>query len=88
VSTPEHGLTRPTTAQLVADFLAAFAIFAGLLSLVYYPGRVGTGAVFFALFAAAIGGADRRLVPFAVALTGVCWFAGMVVAVALDRPIF
>jgi hypothetical protein len=35
-----------------------------------------------------MGGRDRNLVPFAVALTAACWFAGMVLAIALERPIF
>jgi hypothetical protein len=89
VSTQEPGLgERAAATQLVADFLATFAIFAGLGALVYYPGRLGTGAVFIALFAAALGGRDRWLVPFAMVLTGVCWFVGMVIAVTLERPIF
>jgi hypothetical protein len=74
--------------QLVADFLATFALFAGLVSLVYYPGRLGTAAVFIALFAAALGGRDRYLVPVSVGVTAVCWLLGMTLAIALDRPIF
>ena len=54
----------------------------------YSPGRLCTAAVFVALLAAALGGRDRHLVPFAVGLTTACWFTGMVIAVALDRPIF
>lgn len=79
---------RATTGQLVADFLATFALFAGLVGIVYYPGRLGTAAVFVAVFAAAIGGRDRWLVPFTVAVTGTCWFVGMMLAVLLERPIF
>jgi hypothetical protein len=56
---------RATTTQLVADFLATFA-----------------------LFAAALGGRDRYLVPVTVAVTTACWFLGMLLAIALDRPIF
>jgi hypothetical protein len=78
----------PTPAQLVADFMATFAIFAGLAALVYYPGRLGTGAVFIAVLAVAIGDSRRRLVPVAVAVTTACWFLGMTIAVLLDRPIF
>jgi hypothetical protein len=89
MSVPEPALgSRSTPAQLVADFLATFAIFAGLAALVYYPGRLGTGAVFIAVLAAAIGDARRRLVPVAVAVTTACWFLGMTIAVLLDRPIF
>ena len=79
---------RVTVTQLVADFLATFALFAGLVSLVYYPGRLGTAAVFIALFAAALGGRDRFLVPVSVGVTAVCWLLGMTLAIALDRPIF
>jgi hypothetical protein len=79
---------RVTVTQLVADFLATFALFAGLVSLVYYPGRLGTAAVFIALFAAALGGRDRYLVPVSVGVTAVCWLLGMTLAIALDRPIF
>ena len=80
--------TRATAAQLVADFLATFALFAGLVAIVYYPGRLGTAAVLTSLFAAALGGRDRYLVPVAVVVTTACWITGMMLAVALDRPIF
>jgi hypothetical protein len=79
--------SRPTATQLVADFLATFAIVGGVLALVYYPGRVGTAAVFVALLAAALGGSDRRLVPIAVWVTAACWCLGMILAIALERPI-
>ena len=73
----------------MADFMATCAIFAGLVAIVYYPGRIGPGAMFVALFAALIGGSpDRRIVPVAVALTTVSWLAGMTIAVLLERPIF
>jgi hypothetical protein len=79
---------RSTPAQLAADFLATLAIFAGLAALVYYPGRLGTGAVFIALLAVVIGDTRRRLVPVALAVTTACWFLGMALAVVLDQPIF
>ena len=81
---PEYG-GRATATQLVADFLATFA---GLAALVWSPGRLATAAVFIALFAAVLGGRDRHLVPFAVGLTTACWFLGMTLAIALERPIF
>ena len=79
---------RPTAAQLTADFLATLAIFAGLTALVYYPGRLGTGAVFVALLAVMIGDPRRRLVPVGLAVATACWFLGMALAVVLDQPIF
>jgi hypothetical protein len=88
VSTYEPAGARVTATQLVADFLATFALFAGLVALVYYPGRLGTAAVFIAILAAGLGGRDRYLVPVSVGVTATCWFVGMVIAIALDRPIF
>ncbi|MGH3041351.1 MAG: hypothetical protein ACRDNG_06395, partial [Gaiellaceae bacterium] len=79
---------RATPSQLVADFLATFAIFGGLVSLVYYPGRLGTAAVFVSILAAGLGGRDRYLVPVSVGVTTSCWFLGMVLAIVLERPIF
>ena len=64
------------------------AIFAGAAALVYYPGRVGSAAVVVALIAAGIGGFQRGLASFAVAFAGLCWFAGMIIAISLERSIF
>ena len=75
-------------ASTLAGFLAAFAIFAAVAGLVYYPGRVCTAAVVVALIASAIGGFQRGLAAFAVGFAGLCWFVGMVIAIALERPIF
>jgi hypothetical protein len=54
-----------TTADTVAGFLAAAALAAGVLALVWYPGRVGPAAMLIALVAAAMGrgqsGRDRLL---------------------------
>jgi hypothetical protein len=84
---PEYG-PRPTATQLVADFLATFAIFAALIAIVVEPGKLATAAVFISLFAATLGGRDRHLVPASVVITTVCWFLGMTLAIVLDRPIF
>jgi hypothetical protein len=89
VSAYEYESRRDATAsQLAADFLATFALFAGLVGIVYTPGLLATAAVVVAVFAAAIGGRDRWLVPFTVVVTGTCWFVGMALAVLLERPIF
>jgi hypothetical protein len=84
---PEHR-ARASATQLVADFLATFAIFAALAAIVVDPGRLATAAVFISLLAAALGGRDRHLVPASVVITTTCWFVGMTLAIALDRPIF
>ena len=79
---------RESTADHVAGFLAAAALFAGLLAIVWYPGRLGPAAMLVALVAAAIGTAQRRLAAFALAVVTACWLLGMVIAVVTERPIF
>jgi len=79
---------RDPAAHVVAGFLAAAAIFAGLIAIVYYPGRVGPGAILVALLAAAMGGFQSRLAAIAVAVATAGWFVGMVVAIVLERPLF
>lgn len=89
MSVYEHESGRDATpSQLAADFLATFALFAGLIGIVYTPGIVCTAAVIVAILAATIGGRDRWLVPFTVAVTGACWLVGMTLAVLLERPLF
>jgi hypothetical protein len=74
--------------EYVAGFLAAAAIFAGIVAIVYYPGRVGAGAVLIALLAAAMGGFQSRLAAFAVAIATLGWLAGMIVSIVFERPVF
>ena len=80
---------RAHTSHVIAGFLAAAAIFAGLTALVAYPGRMGPAAVVFALIAVGLGGgSNRRLTALGMAAAIGGFFFGMVIAVFLDRPIF
>jgi hypothetical protein len=84
-----HELESPQlTRDTVAGYLAAFVHFAAPVALVYYPGRVGTAAVLVALIAAALASRPNRLIWTAVVASTLWWFAGMTVAVVLERPIF
>ena len=74
--------------QYIAGFLATAAIFAAIVGIVYYPGRVGSVSILVALIAAAIGGFQSRLAGFAVAIATLCWLAGMIVSVTFERPVF
>jgi hypothetical protein len=78
----------PSAAHYIAGFLAAIAIFAGCVAVVYYPGRVGAGAIFVALVAAAMGGFQSRLAAWAVGIATAGWIVGMIVSLATERPVF
>jgi hypothetical protein len=84
----------------LAGLMSATAIFLGLLAMTNFnlsisgthlqmrPVRIGVAAVVLALVAAGIGGRHSRLAAIAVAVAGLSWAAGMVIAVVTERPIF
>jgi hypothetical protein len=91
VSAPERvddGPERARTSDVVAGYLGAAAIFAGITALFYYPGRIGPAAILTALVAAGMGGGVRRFTGLATAAAVAGFFFGMIIAVVLDRPIF
>jgi len=57
-------------------------------AMLLWTARIGPGAMLVALLAAAMGGLQHRLAAVAVAVTTLCFFFGMVIAVALERSIF
>ena len=79
---------RERPGESVAGFLAAIALFASFVGLVYRPGRVLPAAIVVALLATGIGGRHQRLAAFAVATGAVAFVAGMTIAIATERPLF
>lgn len=90
VSAGEHaaGSGRGRVADIIAGYVAAAAIFGGIVSLFYYPGRIGPAAVFCAVLAAGMGSGIRRFTGLATAVAGCGFLFGLVIAVFLDRPLF
>lgn len=88
MSTQSAAYERESPASIVGGFLAALALFAGVIGIVWHPGRVCSGAIVVALVACAIGGPQRRLAAFSLAVAGLGWFIGMILAIATDRPLF
>ena len=73
----------------VAGYLAAIVHFVAPIALVYYPGRIGPGAMLVGLLAAALAGPRQRLfAASAVTAATIWWFVGMVIAIVLERPLF
>jgi hypothetical protein len=79
---------RDGAAETLAGFLATAALFAGLLSIVYRPARIGPFALVIALIAVAIGGRYEKLAAWAVATVTVGWVLGMTISVLTDNPVF
>jgi hypothetical protein len=86
---PEDGAASATRAsQIVAGYMSAAAIFGGIVSLFYYPGRLGPASIVIAVIAAAMGSSIRRFTSFGFVVASFGWLAGTIVAVFLDRPLF
>jgi hypothetical protein len=79
---------RSGAVDTVAGLMAAFAIAAASLGIVYKPVRVIPIAVVVALVALGIGGRHVRLAGFAVIWGAVCWVAGMTIAVITERALW
>jgi hypothetical protein len=88
---PEHDgspIVAERPSEAVAGVLAAAALFAELVGIVYRPVRVTLPALAIALVATAMGGRHQRLAAFAVGVGALAFWAGMAIAVLKDRPLF
>ena len=79
---------RERPADAVAGFLAAAAIFIGLMGVAYRPARLAPVAILLALVAAGIGGRNARLAQLAVVVGAVSFAAGMAFAVLTGHPLY
>jgi hypothetical protein len=77
-----------STAETVAGYLAAIAIFVAVIGLAWHPIRLILPAGAVALVAAGMAGPGRRLQLAAVVVCTVCFFLGMTIAVATSRPLW
>ena len=91
---------RLTPAEAVGGFLAAAAIFVAAItvmnihltiqgvSIAFRPVKAGVAAELVALVSVALAGGRSKLPGFAAAFCTCAWFAAMVVAVVVKRPLF
>lgn len=79
--------TRPS--ELVAGYLAAFAIAIGLTGIVWHPLRLVGAAIIVSLVAAGMGGGRAQRLTFAaMMIVTACFFFGLLVAVLTSRPLW
>ena len=74
--------------DVVAGLLAAAALFFALLALAFHPLVVSVAAFLLALTAAGMSKAHERLAGIALAVAGVCFVAGMAIAVTTHNPLW
>ncbi len=80
---------REGSAESVAGFLAAIAIFGGLVAIAQRPVTIGLFSLFIGLVASAMAsGRHRNLAAAAVAIASISWLVGMIVCVITNRPLW
>jgi hypothetical protein len=79
---------RPSPAEVVAGYIAALAIFASAISIVWHPLRLVILSMLFSLIAAALGPRNTRIAAAAVAASALGFFFGMIVAIVFSKPLW
>jgi hypothetical protein len=83
-----HSDSGRGTAETVAGFLSAIAIFISLVGLAWHPLRLIVPSLAIALIASGMGAGKGRLQFAAVLICTGCLFFGLTIAVALSKPLW
>jgi hypothetical protein len=75
-------------ADPLSGLLAAAALFFGLVALVYHPLTVSVAAILLGLVAVAMSARHQQLAAIALAVAGICFVAGMAIAVTTGHPLW
>lgn len=77
-----------TPAEIVSGFLAVISIAASFLSIFWDPLRVSPFAILLALISVVMAPRDARLPLSAVAISAICFVAGMTIAVTTNHSLY
>ena len=84
----EAAPASPRSAETVAGYLSALAIFTSVAGIVWHPLRLILPSLALALIAAGMGGRDKRLQLAAVLISAVALFLGLTVAVVTSHSLW
>jgi hypothetical protein len=76
------------TAETVAGYLSALAIFASIIGIAWHPLRLILPSIVIALIASGMARGESRLQLAAVLICGVCLFLGLTVAVTTSQALW
>lgn len=83
-----HERSERRSAETVAGFLSAIAIFVSLVGLAWHPLRLILPSLAIALIAAGMGAGKGRLQFAGVLICALCLFLGFTIAVAFSKPLW
>lgn len=87
-SDASHEPGRRTSAETVAGYLSAVAIFVSVVGIAWHPLRLILPSAAIALIASGMSNSRRQLTLAAVVICAVCLFLGFTVAVATSHPLW
>jgi uncharacterized membrane protein (DUF2068 family) len=75
-------------ADPLSGVFAALALFFSLLALAYHPLTVSVAAFLLGLVAVLMSSRHERLAGIALGVAGVCFVAGMTIAILTEKPLW
>jgi hypothetical protein len=90
VSQAESHDTQPARAWAdpLSGLFAAMGLFFSLLALAYHPLTVSVAACLLSLLSLLMSSRHEKLAGLALGVAGVCFVAGMTIAVLTDKPLW
>jgi uncharacterized membrane protein (DUF2068 family) len=85
---PQDAHPRRTWADPLSGLFAAMALFFSLLALAYHPLTVSVAAFGLGLVAVLMSSRHERLAGIALGVAGVCFVAGMAIAIVTEKPLW
>jgi hypothetical protein len=81
-------VSESRSADTVAGFLSAMAIFVALIGLAWHPLRLIGPAIVVSMIAAGMAPKGNRLALAGVAVATLCFFLGLMISVVTQRPLW
>jgi hypothetical protein len=75
-------------ADPLAGLFAAMALFLGLVAIAYHPLTISVAAFLLGFLSLLMSARHEKLAGIAIGVAGVCFVAGMSIAVLTDKPLW
>jgi hypothetical protein len=75
-------------ADPLSGLFAAMALFFGLIALAYHPLTISVAAFLLGLLSVLMSARHERLAGIALGVAGLCFVAGMTIAIVTDKPLW
>ena len=85
---PHDAQPARSWADSLSGLFAAMALFFGLVAIAYHPLTISVAAFLLGLLSVLMSARHERLAGIALGVAGVCFVAGMSIAIVTDKPLW